>query len=186
MTITASGTATLSRQGSEERMRALYEVNSSSLLRTMLGWTRGDRHAAEDLVQETMLRAWLHLDTLHDDPRTIRPWLLTVSRRLAIDSQRARASRPAEVREDDESLTQIAGPGEPFEQVLDREVLHVALHGLSAIHRTVLVQVYFLNQSVRQTAHTLGVPEGTVKSRTYNALRALREQLGDLHHEAPC
>lgn len=181
MTAIAPESTMLSRYGDEERMRALYEVNSSSLLRTMLGWTRGDRQAAEDLVQETMLRAWLHLDTLHDDPQTLRPWLLTVARRLAIDSLRARASRPAEVEDEDESLTQIAGVAEPFEQVLDREVLRVALHGLSAIHRTVLVQVYFLNQSIRQTAHILGVPEGTVKSRTHNALRALREQLGDLH-----
>jgi RNA polymerase sigma-70 factor (ECF subfamily) len=159
-------------------MRALYEVNASSLLRTMIGWTRGDRQAAEDLVQETMLRAWLHLDILHDDPRAIRPWLLTVSRRLAIDSRRARASRPTEVADDDESLTQIAGVAEPFEQVLDREILREALHGLSAIHRAVVVQVYFLNQSIRQTAHVMGVPEGTVKSRTHNALRVLREQLG--------
>jgi RNA polymerase sigma-70 factor (ECF subfamily) len=167
-------------------MRALYEVNSSPLLRTMLGWTRGDRQAAEDLMQETMLRAWLHLDTLHDDPRAIRPWLLTVSRRLAIDSQRARASRPSEVEDGDESLPQIAGVAEPFEQVLDREVLRTALHRLSAIHRAVLVQVYFLNQSVRQTAQVMGVPEGTVKSRTYNALRAMREQLADVHRESAC
>lgn len=167
-------------------MQALYEVNSSPLLRTMLGWTRGDRHAAEDLVQETMLRAWLHLDTLHDDPRAIRPWLLTVSRRLAIDSRRARASRPSEVGDGDESLPQIAGVAEPFEQVLDREVLRTALHGLSAIHRAVLVRVYFLNQSVRQTAQVMGVPEGTVKSRTHNALRAMREQLGDVHRGSAC
>lgn len=163
-------------------MRALYEVNSSSLLRTMLGWTRGDRQAAEDLVQETMLRAWQHLDNLHDDPHTLRPWLLTVARRLAIDSLRARASRPTEVEDEDESLTQIAVPEEPFDQILDREILRVALHGLSASHRTVLVQVYFLNQSIRQTAHVLGIPEGTVKSRTHNALTALREQLGDRHN----
>jgi RNA polymerase sigma-70 factor, ECF subfamily len=157
-------------------MRALYEVNASSLMRTTLGWTRGDRQAAEDLVQETMLRAWRNLDTLHDDPRTVRPWLLTVSRRLAIDSLRARAIRPVEV--EDESLAWIAGVAEPFEQVLDREVLREALHDLSAVHRATLVQVYFLNRSVRQAAQVLGVPEGTVKSRTYNALRALRELLG--------
>lgn len=160
-------------------MRVLYEINSPPLLRTVLGWTRGDRQAAEDLVQETMLRAWLRLDTLHDDPRELRPWLLTVSRRLVIDSARTRAIRPSEV--EDDSLTQIAGPEEPFEQLLDREVLLVALAGLSAALRNVLVHVYFLDHSIRQTAHVLGIPEGTVKSRTHNALRALRKQLADLH-----
>jgi RNA polymerase sigma-70 factor (ECF subfamily) len=157
-------------------MRALYEVNGAPLLSTLLGWTAGDRQAAEDLVQETMLRAWRNLDTLHDDPRSVRGWLVTVSRRLAIDSLRARAARPTEV--GDETLVRVPVNTEPYEQVLDREVLRDALAGISAMHREVLLQVFILHQPVRQAAEALGVPEGTVKSRTHHALRALREVLG--------
>lgn len=186
MTTTATKSALSPARGVEERMRALYEVNSPSLLLTVLGWTRGDRQAAEDLVQETMIHAWRNLDSLRGDPRATRAWLLMMSRRLAVDSARDRATRPVEVGIEDEPVAHIPGGVEPYEQVLDREVLRLALRELSAIHRAVLVQVYFLNRPVRQTAQALGVPEGTVKSRTYNALRALRRQLGDLNREPPC
>ncbi|MGW4909463.1 sigma-70 family RNA polymerase sigma factor [Streptomyces sp. NPDC004270] len=161
----------------EQKMRMIYDVNKGSLMRSLLGWTQGDRQTAEDLVQETMLRAWRNLDILPDDPRAVRPWLLTVSRRLAIDMLRARSSRPTEV--EDDPLESIPVAAEPLEQVLDRQVLRSALAELSATHRAVLAQVYFLHQPVRHAAEVLNVPEGTVKSRTHNALRALREALGD-------
>ncbi|MER6273803.1 sigma-70 family RNA polymerase sigma factor [Streptomyces sp. NPDC001797] len=161
----------------EQKMRMIYDVNKNSLMRSLLGWTQGDRQTAEDLVQEAMLRAWRNLDILPDDPRAVRPWLLTVSRRLAIDMLRARSARPTEV--EDDPLESIPVTGEPLEQVLDRQVLRTALAGLSATHRAVLAQVYFLHQPVRHAAEVLNVPEGTVKSRTHNALRALREALGD-------
>lgn len=164
-------------------MRMIYDANKNSLMRSLLGWTQGDRQTAEDLVQETMLRAWRNLDILPDDPRAARPWLLTVSRRLAIDMLRARSSRPTEV--EDDPLESIPVPAEPLEQVLDRQVLRAALAGLSATHRAVLAQVYFLHRPVRHAAEALNVPEGTVKSRTHNALRALRESLGDRNGATP-
>lgn len=180
---TASAGSVTSVASTEERMRLLYEVNEAALMRSLVGWTCGDRQAAEDLVQETMLRAWRNLHVLHEDPRSVRPWLLTVSRRLAIDLLRARAARPTEV--EDTPLEWIPETAEPYEQVLDRAVLRDALAGLSATHRTVLTQVYILHRPVRQAAQVLGVPEGTVKSRTHNALRALREALGDITADAP-
>ncbi|MFF4899707.1 sigma-70 family RNA polymerase sigma factor [Streptomyces sp. NPDC001068] len=161
----------------EQRMRMIYDVNKGSLMRSLLGWTQGDRQTAEDLVQETMLRAWRNLDTLPADPRAVRPWLLTVSRRLAIDMLRARSARPTEV--EDDPLESMPVAAQPLEQVLDRQVLRTALADLSATHRAVLAQVYFLHRPVRHAAEVLNVPEGTVKSRTHNALRALREALGD-------
>jgi RNA polymerase sigma-70 factor (ECF subfamily) len=167
----------------EQKMRMIYDVNKTTLMRSLLGWTQGDRAAAEDLVQETMLRAWRNLDVLPDDPRSVRPWLLTVSRRLAIDMLRARSSRPTEV--EDDPLESMPVAAEPLEQVLDRQVLRTALAGLSATHRAVLTQVYFLHRPVRHAAEVLNVPEGTVKSRTHNALRALREALGDRNGATP-
>jgi RNA polymerase sigma-70 factor, ECF subfamily len=157
----------------DERMRALYAAHGPSLLRTISGWTRGDREAAEDLLQETMLRAWRNLHTL--DERPIRPWLLTVARRLAIDASRSRAARPPEC--GDEPLGHLATGRDDVERVLDRTVLTNAMAGLSDPQRAVLFHVYYLHSTMRQTAETLGIPEGTVKTRTRHALRALRTGL---------
>ena len=156
----------------EERMQTIYEAHSAALMRTLLNWTYGDRHVAEDLVQETMVRAWRNLDTLDADPAVLRPWLFTVARRIAIDKFRARGVRPAETEAD--ALEQLPAPGEPFEQILDRDLIHDVLAGLSVAHRSALVHVYFLDQSVQEAAVVLGVPEGTVKSRLYHASRAVR------------
>jgi RNA polymerase sigma-70 factor (ECF subfamily) len=157
----------------DERMRALYATHGPSLLRAISGWTRGDREAAEDLLQETMLRAWRNLQTL--DEGRIRPWLLTVARRLAIDASRSRAARPPEC--GDEPLGHLATRGDDVAQVLDREVLTRAMAGLSDPQRAVLFHVYYMHSTMRQTAETLGIPEGTVKTRTRHALRALRTDL---------
>jgi RNA polymerase sigma-70 factor (ECF subfamily) len=158
--------------GHQERMRILYQVHADALVRALLHWTKGDRQAAEDLMQETMLRAWRNLDALYADPVSLRPWLITVSRRIAIDSLRARAARPVETASDD-SFEWLVAP-DPFEQVLNRELIHKLLAGLSAEHRNVLLHVYIHDLTVPQTARILGVPEGTVKSRLHSARAAVR------------
>lgn len=156
-------------------MRAIYDCHSTALLHTLLNWTYGDWQAAEDLMQETMLRAWRHLETLNADPVTLRPWLFTVARRIAIDRFRAREVRPPET--EPESLEQVAEPAEPLERLLDRETLLGALRELSEAHRSALVHVYVMDQTVPEAAATLGVPEGTVKSRLHHGLRAVRSSL---------
>ena len=160
--------------GPQERMRALYEIHADALVRAFLHWTCGDRQAAEDLMQETMLRAWRNLDKLYADPVALRPWLLTVGRRIAIDALRARAARPAETTGD--SFERMLSP-EPYGRILDRSIIRELLSGLSVEHRTALVHVYVHDLTVPQTALVLGIPEGTVKSRLHNALRSLREAL---------
>jgi len=157
----------------EKRMRALYATHGQSLLHSLMRWTSGDRHAAEDLLQETMLRAWRNLHTLEE--ASARAWLLTVARRLAIDASRSRAARPAEC--GDEPLGHIAARHDHVEQVLDRALLSPALAGLPDPQRAVLFHVYYLHSTMRQTAETLGIPEGTVKTRTRYALRSLRSEL---------
>jgi RNA polymerase sigma-70 factor (ECF subfamily) len=173
----------------DRRMQQIYDHHSSALLRTLLGWTYGDWQAAEDLMQETMVRAWRHLDTLCTDPDTLRPWLFTVARRIAIDRFRAREARPAE--SEPEPLEQVVEPTEPFEQLLDRDALRGAMRDLSEAHRSALVQVYVLDRTVPEAAMALGVPEGTVKSRLHYALRAVRGALdpveaGRVPARVPC
>jgi RNA polymerase sigma-70 factor, ECF subfamily len=159
----------------EDRMQAIYETHSGALQRTLLVWTYGDWQAAEDLMQETMLRAWRNLGKLNSDPQALGPWLFAVARRVAVDRFRARVVRPKESAPD--QLERVCAPEEPYEQLLARDMIRGALAGLSEAHRAVLVHVYLLDQTIPETAAALGLPEGTVKSRVHYALRAVREAL---------
>ncbi len=117
-----------------------------------------------------LLRAWRHLDRLGESSGA-RPWLFTVAQRVAIDAYRARKARPPEVGEG--ALAAVPSLDE-LEHTLDRIVVTDALHSLSAEHRAVIVETYYRGRSVAEAASTLGIPPGTVKSRCYYALRALK------------
>ena len=105
----------------------------------------------------------------------VRPWLMTVARRLAIDARRARQARPAEVGDAVlENARVMSDHAERAAEVLD---VREAVKTLTREHRDVLVLVYFQGASVAEAAQTLGIPPGTVKSRAYYALRALRRVL---------
>lgn len=170
-------TSTLVRRTTDEQALArLHREHGKALLGFLLGLTYGDRHRAEDLVQETLFRAWKNPEALESgDHASLRPWLYTVARRLAIDARRARLARPAEVGPD--ALEQSPAAEDRTEQAVAALDLHEALRLLSPEHRDVLVQLYFRGASVREAADALGVPPGTVKSRAYYAIRALRALL---------
>ena len=105
----------------------------------------------------------------------MRGWLLTVARNIVTDKIRARAARPAEVAE---SLHQPAAvDGDHAEAVVDSMVVMGAMEVLSDDHRSVLEEIYFAGRSIAETAEVLSIPPGTVKSRCYYALRALRSTL---------
>lgn len=134
----------------------------------------GDRAAAEDIVQETLIRVWRHPDALTNGRGSARGWLLTVTRNLCTDRIRARAARPAEVPEN--PLTPPV-QRDHADRVATSVTILRALDALSEDHRTVLAQLYLSGRSLAETAAALGIPPGTVKSRSYYALRALRERL---------
>jgi RNA polymerase sigma-70 factor, ECF subfamily len=163
-------------QTQEAKLRALYDEHAAPLLAYALRLTSGDRGKAEDIVQETLIRAWRNLDSLDPAGGPIRPWLYTVAKRLAIDAHRARIARPSEV--GDTMLGLVPAAGE-IEQTLDRIVVTDALGALSAEHRAVLIETYYRGASVADAAARLGVPAGTVKSRSYYALRALKLALAE-------
>jgi RNA polymerase sigma-70 factor (ECF subfamily) len=149
----------------------LYEQHAAPLLAYALRLTAGDRGRAEDIVQETLLRAWRHPQALDPGRGPVRSWLFTVARNVAVDAHRARRARPNEV--GDEALAVVPAVDE-IEQALDSWLLSDALATLSPDHRTVLLETYYRGRSVAEAAAILGIPAGTVKSRTFYALRALR------------
>src|SRR6201998_3241915 len=117
-----------------------------------------DRASADDIVQETFIRAWRHLPQLSADGRPVRPWLFRVARHLLIDADRAARSRPATVQ---------AEPAEQgfddtgLNQILDRQLVADALRRLSPAHRAVVVEVFYGGGSVSRAARHLGIPDGT-------------------------
>jgi RNA polymerase sigma-70 factor, ECF subfamily len=160
----------------ERDLRALYDAHAAALLGYAVRLCNGDRARAEDVVQETLVRAWRHLEQLDPGAGPVRPWLFTVAHHLAIDAHRARRARPPEVPDDElaslPTLDDLAG-------TLDRIVVTDALHALSAEHRAVIVETYYRGRTVTEAATVLGIPAGTVKSRCYYALRALKLALAE-------
>ena len=163
--------------GTDDRMRTLCREHSNALLRYLIRLTLGDRDLAEDLLQETLLRAWRNLPGLAADVQTLRPWLYTVAKRIAIDNARARAARPREVHAGD--FTTIAASDNEMDRVVVVETVRKSLANLSAAHRQVLVELYYRGRPVAAVAKDLGIPEGTVKSRVHYALRAVRRAIDE-------
>jgi RNA polymerase sigma-70 factor, ECF subfamily len=162
--------ATVSGERADEAfIRALYAEHGGALLRYALHLTGGDRQRAEDLVQETIVRAWRHPEALADRPA--RPWLFAVARNLAVDAYRARQSRPPEV---GQAAFDTLPAQDDADRALESWAVAEALASLRPDHRTVIVETYYRGCSVAEAAATLGIPAGTVKSRTYYALKALK------------
>lgn len=164
-----TGAASGERVADDAFVRALYAEHGGALLRYALHLTGGDRQKAEDLVQETIVRAWRHPEALADRPA--RPWLFAVARNLAVDAYRARQSRPPETGQ--EAFDTLPAHDDA-DRTLESWAVAEALASLRPDHRSVIVETYYRGCSVAEAAATLGIPAGTVKSRTYYALKALK------------
>jgi len=135
-----------------------------------------DQASADDIVQETFIRAWRHLPRLRADGRPIRPWLFRVARNLLTDADRAARARPVIV---PASSAEDPGDESRLGQVLDRQLLCEALQHLSPAHRAVLVETFYHGGTTAVVARQLGIPHGTARSRLHYALHALRTHLQD-------
>jgi RNA polymerase sigma-70 factor (ECF subfamily) len=152
-----------------ERLAALYDAHAAPVWRYVVHLT-GDRAGADDIVQETLLRAWRTPRILEQDPSTTRSWMFTVARHLVIDEARsARRRREIGVAEVPERAAPDATDA-LFEAILVEE----ALAALTTEHRAVVIRAYYRGLSVAEMADELDIPPGTVKSRLHYGLRALR------------
>jgi RNA polymerase sigma-70 factor (ECF subfamily) len=131
---------------------------------------QGNPSAAEDTVQETLLRAWRTPRILAEDPAEARAWMFTVARNLVIDDARS-ARRRHELTTDEPP---DRADDDRTDALFDSMLIEQALASLSLDHRAVIVRAYFGGLTVAELSDELGVPEGTVKSRLHYGLRALR------------
>jgi RNA polymerase sigma-70 factor, ECF subfamily len=164
-----------SEPSDEALIRTLYQEHGRSLLAYVTRLT-GDRAAAEDVVQETLIRAWKHASAMLNEKGSVRGWLLTVARNIVTDRVRARAARPTEVAE---SPTTPPIEVDHAEGVVNTMTVMGALDRVSPEHKEILVELYYRGRTVNEAAEALGLPPGTVKSRSYYALRAMRAVLDE-------
>lgn len=152
-----------------ELLRSLQDAYGAALRRFVTGLT-SDGMLADDVVQETLIRAWRHPAVLQRSQPAVRAWLYTVARHLVIDDRRS-----ARIRHETGAarLPEIPAPDQ-IDRVLDRWLISDALSALSAEHREVIRRSYFQRESTAEIAESLQIAEGTVKSRLHYALRAMR------------
>ena len=158
-------------------LRALHDQHADALWSYVVGLTNGDRGRAQDVVQETLLRAWRNPAVLEQAGGSGRSWLFTVAKRIVIDEWRSARRRPHVVTD---QVPEQAVVEDTQQQTVDRQLVLAALRTLSTEHRQVLLECYFRGASVAEAAKTLGVPPGTIKSRTHYALHALRQALEEM------
>ena len=135
----------------------------------MLGFARKSLVAsglAEDAVQETFARAWRSRRRFDATKGTLRTWLFTIERRVIIDIIERQARISTELLDDSERAPGLDG----LEQAMAR---------LHPDHRRVIDELYFKDRSGPEVAALLDIPEGTVRSRAFYALRSLRVLLNE-------
>jgi RNA polymerase sigma-70 factor (ECF subfamily) len=160
-----------------ELLRVLHDQHAAALWGFVMHLTGGDRSRAEDVVQETLFRAWRRPAVLAQKEASARGWLFTVARNIVVDDWRAAQRRPTTSAELLPELLEPDGTDTAVQSIMVAE----ALRRLSRDHRAVLLECYFRGCTAAQAAVRLGVPVGTVKSRLHYALHALRlilEEMG--------
>jgi RNA polymerase sigma-70 factor (ECF subfamily) len=161
-----------------ELLGAVVAVHGVALHAYVLRLT-GDPHRTDDVVQETLVRAWRHPEALNGSKGSPRAWLFTVARRISVDEWRREDRRR---RREEEGANAMRGWATPdsLNRIVDDSIIHAALEDLSPEHREVLVQTVWYGRSVAEAADEIGIPVGTIKSRSYYALRSLRHSLDDM------
>ena len=158
--------------GDPEALRELHRAHGDALWSYVVRLT-GDRARAEDVVQETMLRAW-RWAIVDGEGGSARAWLFTVARRLVVDEARSARARHESLTDDPPEPRGSAGETDRIDALFDAMLVADALLTLTADHRDVVVRAYYRRMTVAEIAAELAIPEGTVKSRLHYGLRALR------------
>ncbi|WP_426626315.1 sigma-70 family RNA polymerase sigma factor [Leifsonia sp. McL0607] len=154
-------------------LRELHDQHAQAVWRYVVHLT-GDRAMADDVVQETLLRAWRRPAVLDQSQQSARAWLFTVARNIVIDEKRSAHSQH-EFGTD--TLPERPSADDGADAVLDAWLVSDALAELSDEHRAVIVHAYYGGRSIAEISRELEIPEGTVKSRLHYGLRAMRLSL---------
>lgn len=159
----------------EDGVRAVYAAHGAELYRLALRGL-GDTGAAQDVVQETFLRAWRARDRFDPARASLRTWLFEIARNVVTDVHRARGARPWLRGLADHQSLEVAAPavGDGWEALMRRVLVEEALRRIGDDHREALEQTYLRDRPYPEVATELGIPESTLRSRVFYGLKALR------------
>ena len=160
-----------------EALRALYRTYAGELLGFALN-ALGERGAAEEIVQEVFTRAWRHAERYDPARGSVRTWLYQIARHAIIDMRRRASARPSLA--PGEPLLETASNRDSIEQAMLGWQVAAALERLTPEHRQMIRMAQFRGLTMREIADSTGLPLGTVKSRTWYALRSLRLVLEEM------
>ncbi|TPW76535.1 sigma-70 family RNA polymerase sigma factor [Schumannella soli] len=151
------------------KLRELHDAHAAVVWRYVVHLT-GDPVGADDIVQETLLRAWRSKRILEQEVDSTRSWMMKVARNLVIDNARSARQRH------ELAVDEPPERGEPdrTDQLFESLLVAGALATLTTEHRSVVVHAYYGGRGIAEVARELDIPEGTVKSRLHYGLRALR------------
>ncbi len=156
-------------------LRSAYDAHGGELYR-FARRALGDSGQAEDAVQEAFVRAWRASASYDPAKASQRTWLFAILRNVVIDQVRARRIRPP-VASDGDGAERAGATDDAIDHVLTGWQVEAALASVAEEQRRALVEVHWLGRPYADVAAELGVPEGTVKSRVYYGLRAMRTAL---------
>jgi RNA polymerase sigma-70 factor (ECF subfamily) len=162
------------KNGEPDAVRAIYR-RYGSLVFAVTVKTLGSRELAEEATQQTFVKAWRAAATV-DTARDLGPWLATIARRTAIDLHRREARRPTEPL-DESALRAVP---DSSEEVFEVWTVRDAIDELPPVEQEVVRLQHLESLTQAEIADRLGVPVGTIKSRSFRAHRRLAARLGHL------
>jgi len=162
--------------GSLESLRLLYDLHAAEIER-FCRRALNDRAAAEEAMQDTFLKAWRNLHRFDPAKGSQRAWLFSIARNTTTDMLRARRVRPG-LSSSGEASDSAAPEG--IDDVIAGWMVEEALRRIRPDHRVAIVETYVRGRSYAEVAEELGVPEGTLRSRSFYGLKALRLALEEM------
>ncbi len=159
-------------------LRAAYGAHGAELYRYALR-RLGDDGLAQEAVQEVFVRAWRAADRYDPSVAGLRGWLFAILRNVVVDLTRRRAVRPATLRVVPDG--EASDDAQPFDEVMITSwVVEEALRRINPEQRQALVETYLRGRPYAEVSAQLAVPVGTLRSRVFYGLKALRQALDEM------
>lgn len=165
----------------EDGVMAAYRLHGAEVYRFVLRGL-GDPMAAQDVTQETFVKAWRNAERFDPEVASLRVWLYGIARNTMIDHARASAVRPWHRDLADPPTMEVAAGSvsDHADTVLDGWLVEEGLRRLAPHHREALVQTHLLGRPYEEVASEMSIPVGTLRSRVFYAMRALRAAMDEM------